>query len=48
MAKGRPKVEGRYVVVKLSEAQIARAKELGNGKISAGIRKALTQLKEVQ
>lgn len=38
---GRPAMEGRRVVIKLEEAQIKRAEELGNGNISAGIRAAL-------
>lgn len=40
---GRPAVEGRRVLVKLSEAEIARARQLGNGKITLGIRAALAQ-----
>jgi hypothetical protein len=33
---------GRYFLVKLEPAQLDRAKELGDGNISAGIRRALT------
>ena len=40
---GRPPLpEGRNVVVRLQPQHIAKAKELGNGKISAGVRAALT------
>jgi hypothetical protein len=40
--RGRPAIEGRIVVVKLSEEHILRAMKLGGGKIAAGIRAALT------
>jgi len=38
---GRPPIPGRMVVVKLDEDHIARARELGAGKITKGIRRAL-------
>ena len=40
---GRPPIQGRKVMVKLTEAEIARARELGKGKIAPGIRAALNQ-----
>jgi hypothetical protein len=40
---GRPRVEGRKVMVKLSDAEIERARQLGGGKITQGIRAALAQ-----
>jgi hypothetical protein len=40
---GRPPIAGRLVVAKLNEAQIARAKAMGNGKVAAGIRAALNR-----
>ena len=39
--RGRPRLAGRRVVVKLEEEQIKRAQELGKGKVAAGIRNAL-------
>lgn len=39
--RGRPGFAGRFVVVKLPEELIAKAKKAGGGKIAAGIRKAL-------
>lgn len=41
--RGRPAIPGRFVVVKLEERHIARARELGNKKVAAGIRVALSQ-----
>ena len=40
---GRPPIQGRRVMVKLSPEHIKRALELGAGKIAAGVRKALTK-----
>lgn len=39
---GRPPVNGRRVIVKLTAAEIDRARALGNGSISNGIRAALS------
>lgn len=42
---GRPRLsteKRRPVLVHLSEAQLARARKLGGGNISAGIRRALS------
>ena len=41
---GRPAIAGRRILVKLTEAQIQRASELGAGNVTAGIRKALDGL----
>ena len=39
---GRPPIQdGRNVVIRLQPQHIAKAKELGNGKIAAGVRRAL-------
>jgi len=41
---GRPsEIDGRAVNVWLDEESIERARQLGNGQISAGIRKALAK-----
>ena len=40
---GRPPIEGaRKYLVRLTDAQAQRARELGNGKVAAGVRAALT------
>jgi len=41
--RGRPEIPGRRVVVKLEEAHIKRASELGDGNVAAGIRQALAR-----
>jgi type III secretory pathway component EscU len=41
--RGRPEIPGRRVVVKLEEAHIKRASELGEGNVAAGIRQALAR-----
>ncbi len=38
---GRPPLAGRWVLVKLTETNIAQARELGAGNMSKGIRDAL-------
>ena len=39
--RGQPALPGRRVVVKLEERHIERARVLGGGKVTRGIRKAL-------
>lgn len=39
--RGQPALPGRRIVVKLEERHIERARTLGAGKITRGIRKAL-------
>jgi type III secretory pathway component EscU len=41
--RGRPEIPGRRGVVKLEEAHIKRASELGEGNVAAGIRQALAR-----
>ena len=43
--RGRPAIDGRRTLVKLGEQHLKRALELGNGKIGAGIRKALERVR---
>ena len=38
---GRPKVEGRFMQLRLSDQEIERAKLLGDGNVSLGVRRAL-------
>ena len=38
---GRPKVEGRFMQLRLSEQEIERARVLGDGNVSLGVRRAL-------
>ena len=40
--RGRPEMPGRRVVVKLEEELIKRAEQIGGGKVTVGIRKALS------
>ena len=39
---GRPQLPGRRITVKLEESHLARACDLGHGKVAAGIRVALS------
>ena len=44
-SRGQPALPGRRIVVKLEERHIQRAAELGGGKVTRGIRKALERAK---
>ena len=43
--RGQPALPGRFVVVKLEDRHIERARTLGSGKVTRGIRKALERAK---